>query len=150
MRTGTRLWTVLTLGVVLAFGVASAMAQSNPIFVPLSGGAKALLYRPDNNASPRVGVLTVHRTGDKFTAPECTELSRRGFAVLCLNTRFENNEALVEFEKIPLDVKQGVDYLKKQGVAKVILLGHSGGARRRLFIRRWRKRARPIARGRTS
>jgi hypothetical protein len=37
------------------------------------------------------------------------------------------NEALVDFEKIPLDVKQGVEYLKKQGVAKVILLGHSGG-----------------------
>jgi pimeloyl-ACP methyl ester carboxylesterase len=127
MRIRTWLWTGLTLGVVLAFGVSSAIAQSNPVFVPLGGGAKALLYRPDNNPSPRVGVLTVHRTGDKFTAPECTELSRRGFAVLCLNTRFENNEALVEFEKIPLDVKAGVEYLKKQGVAKVILLGHSGG-----------------------
>ncbi len=127
MRTGTWLRTVLTVGVALAFGVSPALAQSNPVFVPLSGGAKALLYRPDNNPSPRVGVLTVHRTGDKFTAPECTELSRRGFAVLCLNTRFENNEALVEFEKIALDVKQGVEYLKKQGVANVILLGHSGG-----------------------
>lgn len=127
MRTGTGLWTVLTLGVALSFGVPPAKAQSNPIFVPLPGGAKALLYRPDNNPSPRVGVLTVHRTGDKFTAPECTELSRRGFSVLCLNTRFVNNEALVEFEKIPLDVKQGVEYLKKQGAAKVILLGHSGG-----------------------
>ncbi len=127
MRSGTWLWTVLILGVALAFGVSTAMAQSNPIFVSLPGGAKALLYKPDNNASPRVAVLTVHRTGDKFTAQECTELSRRGFAVLCLNTRFVNNEALVEFEKIPLDVKQGVEYLKKQGVAKVILLGHSGG-----------------------
>ena len=26
-----------------------------------------------------------------------------------------------------LDVKQGVEYLKKRGVSKVILLGHSGG-----------------------
>jgi pimeloyl-ACP methyl ester carboxylesterase len=127
MRTGTWLWAIFTVGVALALGVSAAGAQSNPVYVPLSGGAKALLYRPDNNPSPRVGVLTVHRTGDKFTALECTELSRRGFAVLCLNTRFVNNEALVEFEKIPLDVKQGVEYLKKQGVAKVILLGHSGG-----------------------
>ena len=116
-----------TLALVLSFGVSSAMAQRNPVYASFPGGAKALLYLPDNNPSPRVGVLTVHRTGDKFTAPECTELSRRGFAVLCLNTRFLNNEALVEFEKIPLDVKQGVEYLKKQGVAKVILLGHSGG-----------------------
>src|SRR5207253_917727 len=127
MRIATWLRTVLILGVALTFVVAPAVAQGNPTFVSLQGGARALLYRPDNNPSPRVGVLTVHRTGDKFSAPECTELSRRGFAVLCLNTRFVNNEALVEFEKIPLDVKQGVEYLKKHGVTKVILLGHSGG-----------------------
>src|SRR2546422_786251 len=127
MRPGRCLSIVVALSVGLAFGLSMAMAQSNPTFVPLSGGTKALLYRPDNNPSPRVGVLTVHRTGDKFRAPEWTELSKRGFAVLCLNTRFENNEALVEFEKIPLDVQQGVEYLKKQGVARVLLLGHSGG-----------------------
>jgi hypothetical protein len=117
----------LALTIVLALAVVPAMAQSHPAFVAFPAGAKALLYKPDNNPSPQVGVLTVHRTGDKFTALECTELSRRGFAVLCLNTRFENNEASVEFEKIPLDVRAGVEYLKKQGVGKVILLGHSGG-----------------------
>ena len=127
MTIRTSFWMVLTLCLAVIFAVSPVMAQSNPTFVPLSGGARALLYRPDNNPSPNVAVLTVHRTGDKFTALECTELSRRGFAVLCLNTRFQNNEALVDFEKIPLDVKQGVDYLKKQGIAKVILLGHSGG-----------------------
>src|SRR5206468_10640567 len=121
------LWIALTLGMLSLVAVSSASAQSNPVYVPLPAGAKALYYRPDNNPSPQVAVLTVHRTGNKFTALECTELSKRGFGVLCLNTRFENNEALVEFEKIPLDVKQGVEYLKKRGVAKVILLGHSGG-----------------------
>src|SRR2546426_8696952 len=124
MRPGRCLSIVVALSVGLAFGLSTARAQSNPTFVPLSGGTKALLYRPDNNLSPRVGVLTVHRTGDKFTAPECTELSRRGFAVLCMNTRFVTNEAEVEFEKIPLDVQQGEEYLKKQGLALVIVLGH--------------------------
>jgi len=70
-----------TLVLALALAVSPAAAQSNPVYASFPGGAKALLYRPDNNPSPRVGVLTVHRTGDKFTAPECTELSRRGFAV---------------------------------------------------------------------
>jgi pimeloyl-ACP methyl ester carboxylesterase len=127
MKKQAWLLSALALGFVIAVAVSPAVAQSNPIFVPFTGGAKALFYLPDNNPSPRVAVLTVHRTGDKFTALECTELSRRGFGVLCLNTRFQNNEALVEFEKIPLDVKQGVEYLKKRGVSKVILLGHSGG-----------------------
>jgi hypothetical protein len=69
------------------------MAQSNPVFVPLSNRAKAMCYTPDNNPSPQVAVLTVHRTGNKFTAMECTELSRRGITVLCLNTRHGNNES---------------------------------------------------------
>jgi hypothetical protein len=127
MSKGDPIMRTLAIGVLLVFAVIPAAAQSNPVFVDLPDGAKALLYRPDNNTSPQVGILTVHRTGDKFTALECTELSRRGFAVLCLNTRFENNEAGVEFEKIPLDLKAGVEYMKKQGIAKVILLGHSGG-----------------------
>ena len=127
MRTGTWLGAGLSLSVVFAFGVSSAIAQSNPVFVALPERAKAMLYLPDGNPSPQVGVLTVHRTGNKFTAIECTELSRRGFAVLCLNTRFENNEAMVEFEEIALDLKAGVEYLKQRGVATVVLFGHSGG-----------------------
>jgi hypothetical protein len=127
MRIGRWFWTGLTLCIVVAFAAVPIMAQSNPVYVPLPAGAKAMFYKPDNNASPKVGVLTVHRTGNKFTAPECTELSKRGIAVLCLNTRFENNEAAVEFEKIALDIKAGMEYLKKQGVEKILLWGHSGG-----------------------
>ena len=46
-----------------------------------------------------------------------------------MNSRFDNNEASVLWERIALDVKTGVDYLRKQGgVRRVILFGHSGGA----------------------
>jgi pimeloyl-ACP methyl ester carboxylesterase len=128
MRTKTLPWIGLTLGFLLASASPRVLAQSNPVYVPLSGGAKAMLYMPDGNPTPQVAVLTVHRTGNKFSSLECAELSKRGFAVLCLNTRFENNEAIVDWEKIPLDLKQGVEYLKsKQGIAKVVLFGHSGG-----------------------
>src|SRR5581483_5290691 len=92
------------------------------------GGANAALYRPDTNAAPRVGVLIVHRTSNFMNHLGCTELAKRGFAVLCMNTRFTNNEALVDWEKLPLDLKQGVSFLKdQQKVAKVVLFGHSGG-----------------------
>ena len=48
--------------------------------------------------------------------------------VLCMNSRFDNNEALVNWELIALDVRRGVDYLKNtQKISKVILFGHSGG-----------------------
>ena len=46
-----------------------------------------------------------------------------------MNSRFDNNEAAVLWEQIALDVKSGVEYLKRQeGVRSVVLFGHSGGA----------------------
>jgi pimeloyl-ACP methyl ester carboxylesterase len=124
--------TIQKISVVLVLcamlGAVCTMAQSNPLYVPLNGGANGALYRPDNNPSPAVGVVIVHRTSNFMNHLGCTELAQRGFAVFCMNTRFENNEALVNWEKIALDVKQGVEYLKnKQRVSKVILFGHSGG-----------------------
>jgi hypothetical protein len=48
--------------------------------------------------------------------------------VLCMNSRFDNNETLVRFETIALDVKEGVAFLRAQpGITKVVLFGHSGG-----------------------
>ncbi len=70
----------------------------------------------------------MHRTSNYLTHRACTELSRRGFLMLCMNTRYENNEALVDFEKLPLDVKAGVEFLRRQpGITKVVLFAHSGG-----------------------
>ena len=70
----------------------------------------------------------MHRTSNYLTHRACTELSRRGFLMLCMNTRFENNEPAVDFEQLPLDVKTGVEFLRRQpGITKVVLFAHSGG-----------------------
>ena len=105
-----------------------AAAQSKPEFVAFAGTTKGALYRPDAGAAPHVGILVMHRSSNFLAHRACTELSRRGFLLLCMNTRYENNEALVDFEKLPLDVKAGVDFLRAQaGITKVVLFGHSGG-----------------------
>lgn len=116
-------------GVSLALIVsASALAQSKPEFIAFSGITKAAIYRPDSGPAPQVGVLVMHRTANYLAHRACTELSRRGFLLLCMNTRYENNEVLVDFEKLPLDVKAGVELLRKQpGISKVVLFAHSGG-----------------------
>jgi len=124
----TKLLRLAAVLAIVASACSPAFAQSNPLYVPLRGGVNAALYRPDGNAAPHVAVLLVHRTSNFMSHLGCTELSKRGFMALCMNTRFENNEALVDWEKLPLDVKQGVEYLKtKQRISKVILFGHSGG-----------------------
>jgi pimeloyl-ACP methyl ester carboxylesterase len=105
-----------------------AWSQSKPELIPFQGRTKGALYRPDNGVQPHVGIIVMHRTSNYLTHIACTELSKRGFLMLCMNTRFENNEPAVEFETLPLDVKTGVDFLRKQpGITKVILFAHSGG-----------------------
>ena len=107
-------------------------AQSNPRYVRFPGvpaSVKGALYMPDAPLpAPHVGIVVMHRTSNFMTALACTELSRRGFAVLCMNPRSDNNEALVRFETIPLDVRAGVQFLKSQpGITRIVLWGWSGG-----------------------
>jgi pimeloyl-ACP methyl ester carboxylesterase len=111
----------------LMVAASSALAQSNPTFMQI-GPLKGALYKPDSGPAPHVGVLVMHRTANFMNHAACTELSARGFLVLCMNSRFENNEVAVSFEQLPLDVKEGVLALRKQaGITKVLLFGHSGG-----------------------
>lgn len=107
--------------------VAAAGAQSAPTFVTL-GPADGALYKPDHGPAPHVALVVIHRTADFMRHPACTELAQRGFMMLCVNTRFTNNEEQVRFEEIALDVKAAVQFLRKQpGITKVLLFGHSGG-----------------------
>lgn len=112
---------------VLLLAPASASAQSKPEYLKFPT-AKGALYRPDSGPAPHVGVVVMHRTADYLNHPSCTEMSKRGFLMLCMNTRYENNETMVNFERLPLDVKAGVEYLRKvPGITKVLLFAHSGG-----------------------
>jgi len=118
------------LAVALTFGVSRTpvSAQTAPEYLNLGGGVKAVLYRPATNPNPKVAVLTIHRTSNYLSHASCTQLSSRGLLVLCMNSRFDNNEALVDWELIAQDVARGVNYLKNTAkVNSVILFGHSGG-----------------------
>jgi pimeloyl-ACP methyl ester carboxylesterase len=118
----------LVAAITLGLAPELAWSQSKPEFIAFQGVSKGALYRPDAGPAPHVGVLVMHRTSNYLNHPACTQLSRRGFMVLCMNTRYENNEVLVDFEKLPLDVKAGVATLRAQaGITKVVLFAHSGG-----------------------
>ena len=122
---------VLTIALILSFTFALSLsqlfAQTNPVFLQL-GQAKGALYKPDSGPSPHVGIIVMHREANYMNNIACTEFSKRGFMVLCMNSRFENNEAIVAWELIPLDVAQGVNYLRNtQHISRIILYGNSGG-----------------------
>jgi pimeloyl-ACP methyl ester carboxylesterase len=108
---------------------APLFAQSNPIYIQFAPGpVKGALYKPDSGPAPHVAVLLIHRTSNFLSHPATRELSKRGFLVLAVNPRSDNNEAAVSFEANALDIKSGVEFLRKQpGITKVVLWGHSGG-----------------------
>ena len=75
-----------------------------------------------------MAVLLIHRTANFLSHIATTELASRGFMVLAMNPRSDNNESAVDFEQNALDVKSGIEFLRKQpGITRIVLLGHSGG-----------------------
>jgi len=106
---------------------AGAMAQSHPEYISF-GSSKGALYRPDEGPKPHIGIVIAHRSVSFMSHIAARELSRRGFMVMAMATRFENNEPNVIFEDIALDVRRGVEFLRSQdGITHVVLFGHSGG-----------------------
>src|SRR5262245_39579998 len=84
---------------------APLFAQSNPTYIQLAPGpVKAVLYKPDSGPAPHVAVLLIHRTSNFLAHPATRELSKRGFMVLAVNPRSDNNEAAVNFEANGLDI----------------------------------------------
>jgi hypothetical protein len=118
----------LAVALSLCLGTGTALAQSHPELLPFPGRTKGALYKPDSGRAPHVGIIIMHRTSNYLRHRSCIELSRRGFLMLCMNSRYENNEPAVAFERLPLDVKIGVEFLRKQpGITKVLLIANSGG-----------------------
>ena len=115
--------------IAVLFAATGVFAQSNPLFIQFSpGNTMGALYKPDSEPAPHVGIIEMHRTANFLHETACTELSKRGFMVLCMNSRFVNNESQVMWENIALDVKAGVNYLRDvQHMDKVLMIGFSGG-----------------------
>src|SRR4029077_5106229 len=117
---------------IISIAASASFGQTHRRCIRFSGvpnSVKGALYTPDAPRQPaQLCILVMHRASNFLVTLACTELSKRGFLVLCMNPRSDNNEALVRWETIPLDVKAGVEFLKKQpGITKIILWGFSGG-----------------------
>jgi hypothetical protein len=129
--------TLLMFAVIVVLSVwlvSPSMAQNQETkttFVRLGNGVPGVLYEPVTpGPKSEIAVFVMHATGDYLQFSACSELSKRGYRVLCANnstskTGFSTDRST---DKILLDAKLGVAYLRKYpGIRKVVLLGHSGG-----------------------
>ena len=109
--------------------VRDAAAQNQRSYIQLSPTVKAVLYSPPASSVARVAVVNMHEDGNRLSDIACTELVQRGFYVLCMNGRSDNNEALDFWNDLPTDVAVRVKYLGETlKVSRVLLYGGSGGA----------------------
>ncbi|HEX9270934.1 MAG TPA: hypothetical protein VGA01_01830 [Candidatus Binatia bacterium] len=119
----------LIIVVLCALTTRETAAQTQASYLQLSPTVKAVLYSPDPSTKTRIAVVNMHEDGNRLADIACTELVKRGFYVLCMNGRSDNNEALDFWNDLPLDVATGVKYLKETVKAsKILLYGGSGGA----------------------
>src|SRR5258706_8343085 len=79
-----------------------AQAQTNPRYIQFTPSAtKGALYVPDSGPAPRTAFLVVHRTSNFMNLIATRDLAKRGFMVLGMNPRSDNNEAAVHSEEPP-------------------------------------------------
>ncbi|HTI85980.1 MAG TPA: hypothetical protein VL966_05190 [Alphaproteobacteria bacterium] len=114
---------------ILTIGASTNLAaQSDPRFVRLGSKVKGVLYMPDSGPAPKVGILLMHEDSNFLVHIACTEFSKRGYAVMCVAGRSDNNEALDTWNDLPLDAALGMKYLREtMKLPKVLIFAHSGG-----------------------
>jgi hypothetical protein len=100
-------------------------------FAYLGNGVPGVLYEPVNpGEKAKIAVFVMHAEGDYLRFSACTELSKRGYTVLCANNSTPKGMASLDLnlDTILLDASKGVAWLRKQpNIKTVVLWGHSGG-----------------------
>jgi hypothetical protein len=125
------LMATLALGVWFALPSMAQVPEIKNTFVRLGPGVPGVLYEPVTpGPKGEIGVFVMHASADYLQFSACTELSRRGYRVLCANntTAKSGTENDLTMDRAALDAKLGVAWLRKlPGIRKVVLFGHSGG-----------------------
>lgn len=110
----------------------SSAERPAPEYIQFSPSATmGAVYFPDPELypDPHIAVVNMHRTENRLSHISMKEMAGRGFVILGMNPRCQNNEAMcIPWENNALDLRQGIEYLRSlPGIEKVILMGGSGG-----------------------
>jgi pimeloyl-ACP methyl ester carboxylesterase len=85
------------------------------------------LYWTLSGKRPRVALIANHYNVDFAEHYSASYFAERGFGFLGWNTRYRGAEDLFHLEHALIDIGAGINWLRGQGVEKIVLLGNSGG-----------------------
>jgi hypothetical protein len=113
------------------FGQQAPWVPEHARFVRLASGVPGVLFEPaEKGPKSSIAFFVMHASGDYTNFSACTELSKRGYLVLCANNSTSKSGIFDDgaLDKVLLEAKAGVGYLRGlAGVKTVLLFGHSGG-----------------------
>ena len=128
-----RAWKALPLLLLISSVASTSRAElPPPEYIQFSPTATmGAIYFPDPKVhlEPHIAIVNMHRTENRLAHISMREMASRGFVILGMNPRCQNNESkCAPWENNALDVRQGVEYVRNiPGIKKVILMGGSGG-----------------------
>ncbi|WNV11800.1 alpha/beta hydrolase [Tardiphaga sp. 709] len=88
------------------------------------------IYGAYEEPSPRTGktaCVVMHPTSNFHGHYLITPLAKRGICCLGLNSRYVGNDTTLLMERVIQDLGAGVNFLRRQGYERVVLIGNSGG-----------------------
>jgi len=85
------------------------------------------IYHTPDGERPATAFIANHYNVDFSEHYLAEYLAERGFGFLGWNTRFRGNEAYFLLDHALAEIAVGVQWLRDQGVERVVLLGNSGG-----------------------
>lgn len=85
------------------------------------------IYHTPQGERPTTAFIATHYNVDFSEHYLADHLAARGFGFLGWNTRFRGNEAYFLLDHALAEIGVGVQWLRDQGVERVVLLGNSGG-----------------------
>jgi pimeloyl-ACP methyl ester carboxylesterase len=85
------------------------------------------LYWTPQGKRPKTALIATHYNVDFAEHYSASYFAERGFGFLGWNTRYRGAEDLFHLEHALIDIGAGVNWLREQGVERIVLLGNSGG-----------------------
>lgn len=118
--------------------ISDFLTEGEPLWLQSDGKKFFAIYTPAVNKQPIGAVILLHGRGlhpdwPQVIQPLRTQLPTKGWASLSLQMPVLQSDATDEdylplFKDVPVRIQAGLDFLSKQGLSNIVLIGHSLGS----------------------
>jgi predicted esterase len=123
--------------------IVDALLDGEPVWLDAGQGEILGIYTEAETESIKGGLIVAHGVGvhpdwDQVVKPIRVEMTTRGWSTLSIQMPILRNEATVEeyvplFDEVAPRINAAIEFLHAQGIATIVIVGHSQGANMSAF-----------------